>query len=273
MFKSNSIARGLVIGLAAFGLVLAGTTSTKVTYDEPLSVYASQSLEDDLSSNQIDGGASDAEISADDQAVGDWISNQRGMTGEQLQTASETLSPLTNAIGYLVGGIVVLIMVLVTLITALDLLYISFPPVRNLLYKAGTDGTGAYTGGMPGGGYGRGMMGMGMGGMGGAAGGTNKPTQWVSDEAVTCAALIGGSAQSQGGMPGMGMGGYGMQQPQQQMSTRSVIGMYFKKRIFFLILLVIAVMILTSSAIMGTGVNLAQWGIKLIQLVNGYIPN
>lgn len=274
MFKSKSFARGLVIGLAAVGLVLAGTTATTVTYNEPLSVYAAGSLEDDLGGTTNNGGTANpnSEISEDDQAVGDWISGHRGMTGEQLQTASETLSPITNAIGYVVGAIVVLVMVLVSLITALDLLYISFPPIRNLLYKAGTDGTGAYTGGMPGGGYGRGMMGMGMGGMGGAAGGTHKPTQWVSDEAVMCAALMGGSAQAQGGMPGM-PGGYGMQQPQQQMSTKSVIGMYLKKRIFFLILLVIGVMVLTSSAIMGTGVNLAQWGIKLINMINGYIPN
>lgn len=276
MFKSKNLIRGLIVGLAAFGLVLTGTVATTSTYSEPLSVYASQSLEDDLGgTTNTGGGTTDdgSSISEDDQAVGDWISGHRGMTGEQLQTASETLSPLTNAVGYVVGAIVVLVIVLVSLITALDLLYISFPPIRNLLYKAGTDGTGAYTGGMPGGGYGRGMMGMGMGGIGGAAGGTHKPTQWVSDEAVACAALVGGSAQSQGGMPGM-MGGYGMMQPpQQQLSTRSVIGMYLKKRLFFLILLIIAIMILTSSAIMGTGVNLAQWLIKLINLINGYIPS
>lgn len=269
MFKSKGVARGLVIGLATFGLVLAGTTATSITYSEPLSVYASNSLEDDLSGGgQLDGGTPDAEISADDEAVGDWISGQRGMTGEQLQTASETLSPITNVIGYIVGGIVVLIMVLVSLVTALDLLYIAFPPVRNLLYKAGTDGTGAYTGGMPGGGYGIGPMGRGMG-AGGAAGGTNKPTQWVSDEAVMCASLVGGSAQAQGGM---NMGGYGMQQPQQQLSTKSVIRVYLTKRAFFLILLVIGIMVLTSSAVMGTGVNLAQWGIRLINLLNEYIP-
>lgn len=269
MFKSKSLAKGLAVGLAAFSLVLAGTTATSTTYSEPLSVYAANSLEDDLDGgNAVDNDDFDSEISADDEAVGNWIANQRGMTGEQLQTASETLSPLTNAIGYLVGAIVVLIMVLVSLITALDLLYISFPPVRNLLYKAGTDGTGAYTGGGMAGGYGRGYGGMMMGGAGGAAGGTNKPTQWVSDEAVMCAALVGGSAQAQNGMGG----GFGMQQPQQQMSTKSVIWVYLKKRVFFLILLIVGIMILTSSAILGTGVNLAQWGIKLINMINGYIP-
>lgn len=269
MFKSENFTKGLVIGLAVFSLALVGTTTTSVSYREPLSVYATNSLEDNLGGTG-NTGSSNSSISADDQAVGDWISGHRGMTGEQLQTASDTLSPITNAIGYLVGAIVVLIMVFASLITALDLLYISFPPVRNLLYKAGTDGTGAYTGGGMAGGYGRGFGGMMMGGAGGAAGGTNKPTQWVSDEAVTCAALIGGSAQSQAGV---GMSGFAGQQPQQQMSTKSVIGMYLKKRVFFLILLVVGIMVLTSSAIMGTGVNLAQWGIKLINMINGYIPN
>ena len=213
-------------------------------------------------------------ISEDDQNIADWIGNQRGFTSDQLETASDTLSPITNMIGYLIGAIFVLACAGVFLITALDLLYIAVPPIRNLLYKAGTDGTGAYTGGGMAGGYGRGMMGMGMAGAGGAAGGTNKPTQWVSDEAVQCAALMGGSAQAQngGGMMGGGMYG-GMQgQPQQQMSTKSVIGTYFRKRIFFMILLVLCVIILTSSALLGTGVNLALWGVKLIDMLNGYIP-
>ena len=218
------------------------------------------SMEDDVASYSNTSDAND---------VGNWIKSQRGLTGEQLNVASGTLSPLTNAIGYVVGAIVVLIFAGITLITALDLLYIAIPPVRNILYKAGTDGTGAYTGGMPGGGYNRGGMGMmGMGGVGGAAGGSAKPTQWVSDEAVQCAALMGGSAPNQMGGPM----GPGMQQPNAQVNKGSVITAYFKKRAFFLVILAVCVIILTSSALLGTGVNLAQWGIKLINIVNGYIP-
>lgn len=217
-------------------------------------------MEDNVSSYSNSSDAND---------VGNWIKGQRGLTGEQLGVASNTLSPLTNAIGYVVGGIVVVIFAGITLVTALDLLYIAIPPVRNLLYKAGTDGTGAYTGGMPGGGYNRGGMGMmGMGGVGGAAGGSAKPTQWVSDEAVQCAALMGGSAPNQMGGPM----GPGMQQPNAQVNKGSVITAYFKKRAFFLVILAVCVIILTSSALLGTGVNLAQWGIKLINTVNGYIP-
>ena len=226
------------------------------------SVFAS-TLEDN-----IGGGGSSLDavtISPDDQDVGNWIKNQRGMTGEQLNKASVTLAPLTNMIGYAVGAIVVAVFSLVFLMTALDLLYIVFPPIRGLLY----DGGGQQQGGMGGG---MGMMG-GMGAMGGQQ--AQKPRQWISDEAVQCAALMGGGQQQQGGMGGgMGMmGGMGaMGANQQEQSTKSVIGTYFKKRIFFMILLAVCAIVLTSSALLGTGVNLAQWGLKLINMVNGYIP-
>ena len=239
-----------------------------------ITVYAAEDLGDNLGTSEENSeGMMGGSVTEDDQEVGNWISNQRGMTGDQLNEASENLSFVTNFIGYVVGGIVILIFAGLFLITALDLLYITFPPVRNLLYKAGTDGTGAYTGGGMAGGYGRGMMGMGMAGAGGAAGGTNKPTQWVSDEAVQCAALMGGSAQSANGAGMMG-GMYGGMQgmAQQQQSTKSVIGTYFKKRVFFIILFVICVVVLTSSALLGTGANLAQWGIRIINMINGYIP-
>lgn len=253
--------------LAMMGIFTLGFVSTV----SMTNVYAT-GIEDNVGGDS--GDLSGGSISEDDQDVANWIGKQRGMSGEQLDTAGRTLSPITNLIGYIVGGIVVLTMVGVFIITALDLLYITFPPVRNILYKSGTDGTGAYTGGMPGGGYGMrgGMMGGMMGSAaGGPAAGTNKPTQWISDEAVACAALLGGSAQAQqGGMMG-GIGG--MQNQQQQLPMKSVIGTYFKKRIFFMVLLAICVIVLTSSVLLGTGVNLAKWMLKIIDMMNGYIPN
>lgn len=250
------IARCLLAVLLAFSFMFICTSVTAPA--RQITVYAAEDLGDNLgTSDENSEGMMGGSVTEDDQEVGNWISNQRGMTGDQLNEASENLSFVTNFIGYVVGGIVILIFAGLFLITALDLLYITFPLVRNLLYKAGTDGTGAYTR------------------AGGAAGGTNKPTQWVSDEAVQCAALMGGSAQAANGAGGMYGGGMygGMQgQAQQQQSTKSVIGTYFRKRIFFMILLVLCVIILTSSALLGTGVNLALWGVKLIDMLNGYIP-
>lgn len=223
-----------------------------------------------VSANELGDDLGEDTESSDGGDLSDYISNHESLTGEQLSKADKTLSPVTNFIGYLIGGGLVLVFALVFLITVLDLLYITVPPIRNLLYKAGTDGTGGYTGGMPASGYGmRGGMygGMQAAGAGGAAGGSAKPTQWISDEAVQCAAMLGGSAQA--GPMGGPYGGMGMNAGMpQQMPMKSVIGTYFKKRIFFMILLALCAIVLTSSILLGTGVNLAKWFMKLLGTLN-----
>ena len=278
MVKSKMAARLFLLILAFF--VVIGVFSA-VNVPTITTVYAD--IEDNIGSGDTDNGdfgnLQDQELDKNDQGVADWLKNQEGLTPEHLKKASGTLNPVVNLIGYLAGGIIILTVAGVTVITALDLMYIAIPPVRNILYKAGTDGTGGYTGGYGAGGYGRGMHGM-MGGMGamgagGAAGGTGKPTQWVSDEAVACAAMLGGSAQGQGMMGGMGAMGYGMgamggmQQPQQNVTTKSVIAMYFRKRLFFIVLFAICIIVLTSCAVMDCGVNLAEWILKIINMLNG----
>lgn len=258
----------LLVFMMVFALLLSSGT---------MAVHATE-LEDDLSS-QPEGtenagdfldGLKGQDI-GDSNDVGDILSGYQAMTSDQLEQASMWASPLTNIIGYAIGIIIILIVMLVGLITALDLLYIAVPPVRNILYKAGTDGTGAYTGGMGAGGYGMGGYGrsMGMMGVGGASGGTMKPTQWVSDEAVACASLLGGSQQAVNNGNAMNMGVGAQNRPPMRM--KSVIWVYFKKRALFIVLLMVAIMVLTSSAIMGTGVNLAQWVLRLIMMLNGKI--
>lgn len=272
--KARNSARAILFIMAVMVVSLVFTAISVPTIDV---AYAENTLEDNVGGNSssssnsessdgddLFGGLKDQEIDPEDKGVSDWLKDQRGVNSKQLESATQTMSPITNIIGYITGGIIILTVVGVVAITALDLLYIAVPPTRNFLYKAGTDGTG---------GFGR-MGGMSMG-AGGAAQGTNKPTQWVSDEAVNCAAMLGGSAQSaQGGMmPGMGgygaMGAMGAQQQQGQMKTKSVIAMYFKKRLFFLILLAICIIVLTSSAIMNCGVNLAEWFLKIVNMLNG----
>lgn len=284
--KARNSARAILFIMAVMVVSLVFTAISVPTIDI---AYAENTLEDNVGGNgssssnsdssdgdDLFGGLKDQEIDPEDKGVSDWLKDQRGVNSKQLESATQTMSPITNIIGYITGGIIILTVVGVVAITALDLLYIAVPPTRNFLYKAGTDGTGGFTGGFGSGGYGR-MGGMSMG-AGGEAQGTNKPTQWVSDEAVNCAAMLGGSAQSaQGGMmPGMGgygamgaMGAMGAQQQQGQIKTKSVIAMYFKKRLFFLILLAICIIVLTSSAIMNCGVNLAEWFLKIVNMLNG----
>ena len=225
------------------------------------------------SAGEMLNGIQSQTVSPEDKGVSDWLKNQKTMDPKHLEKASETMNPLVNLLGYVAGGIIVLTVAGVVVITALDLMYIAIPPIRNVLYKGGAAGAG----GMMGAG-GMGMHGR-FGMMGGGAQGAQQTRQWVSDEAVACAALLGGGAQAQGAMGGgIGMmGGYGgmggMQamgaNQQQAQSTKSVIGMYFKKRVFFLILLALCIIVLTSSALMNCGVNIAQWVLKIINMLNG----
>lgn len=185
------------------------------------------------------GGTGSSSLNADDAAIGDIIRNHRGMTAEQMATASNALSPFTNFCGTVVGGAVALIYAGVFVITAADLLYISLPPLRPLLLK-NQQGEGS-------------------------------KLQLISDEALSIVANGGNGGGSSSGGDMMG-GGFGAQ-PQSSGSGKSCskIVAYFKARSVFMTFLVITTMALTSSAIMGTGVNLAGWGLKLLQLFNDFI--
>lgn len=186
------------------------------------------------------GGTGSSSLNADDAAIGDIIRNHRGMTAEQMATASNALSPFTNFCGTIVGGAIAIIYAGVFVITAADLIYISLPPLRPLLLK-NQQGEGS-------------------------------KRQLISDEALSIIANEGNGGGSSSGGDMMG-GGFGAQ-PQSSGSGKSSskIVAYFKARFLFMIFLVITTMVLTSSAIMGTGVNLAEWGLKLLQSFNDFIP-
>ena len=209
-----------------------------------INAKADNEIEDNLGSEYND---------YNDNGIGDYLKNHKSMTSEQLEKASETVSPITNIFGYLMGGIIALTSGGIFLITAIDLLYIAIPPIRGILYKS----EGSSSMGM--GGYGmRGQMSQSSG----------SKFQLVSDEAVLCVNAGAGSSQS------MGMGGYGMQgSMQQNAGGKSIISTYLKKRMIFIILFAICTVILTSSILLGTGVNLAKWGMKLIEILNNSIPS
>lgn len=239
--KRKKIICGVLLSITlAFGGISVGYSANTITVQ-------AEGLGDNLESNTVE----------DETGVIDFFKNHQSMTSDQLNKASETISPITNIFGYLMGGIIALTSSAIFLITALDLLFISVPPIRGLLYSGGSSQS----------------MGMGGYGMrGGMQQSSGKTSQWVSDEAVQCSALLGGSG---GSTQSMGMGGYGMQggmQQQQSGGTKSVILTYLKKRIFFIILFAVCTVILTSSILLGTGVNLAQWGMKLIEILNNSIP-
>lgn len=205
--------------------------------NSPLSVLAGNL--DGMSSGST-GSTGSSSLNADDAAIGDIIRNHRGTTAEQMATASNALSPFTNFCGTVVGGAIALIYAGVFVITAADLLYISLPPLRPLLLR-NQQGEGS-------------------------------KLQLISDEALSIVANGGNGGGSSSGGDMMG-GGFGAQ-PQSSGSGKSSskIVAYFKARFVFMIFLVITTMVLTSSVIMGTGVNLAEWGLKLLQSFNDFIP-
>lgn len=214
------------LGIGLLCVVLSAFLMVSMSFfTEPEHYAVAESLDDSIGGSGR-GNNSDSGLSQDDLGIGDFVRNHRGMTDEQLRVAGDTLSPLTNAIGYAIGGIIILAAFGIFLITALDLLYIVFPPIRPLLYPAGQQQQGG-AGGFGGGGFGGGGFGGGYGGGG---------------------------------------------QQQQPQSAKSVISTYFKKRMVFMIMFALCVVVLMSSKLLGTGANLALWFLKLVGTLNGYIP-
>lgn len=263
-----------------------------ITFVSPVAIFAN-SL-DDISNGSSSSSTSNTtdSNSSSSGAVSDYLNGYTPITDENMAKASTLASPFANFLGTVAGGIVIVVQAAIIVVTALDLAYIGLPFTRSLLNPSYGAGGGAAGGGMGmggmgmggfGGGYGR--MG-GMGGMGGMQGQGDQGSsglrrQWVSDEAVL-AVQNAQPQQSGGGMGGMGMGGMGMGgmgmggmggQQQQPQSTKSVIATYFKSRVFFIIIFTIATIILTSSILTHSGINLAQLLMKLIGKGNTMISN
>ena len=208
-----------------------------------------------------------------------YMKKYKPVTDQNMKQAGVVATPLVNAIGTVTGFILIVTVAGIGLVTALDLAYIGIPRLRPFLAPNG----GAQAGGMssPMGGMGMGMRGGMMGG--GMMGGSSQPAtgghQWVSDEALASVAMAGAVAQpADGGMSPMGggmmrggmMGGATQQQPAKQ---SSVIFTYLKKRVFFIVLFSVAVILLTSSVLMDCGINIAELSIKVFNKLNGNISN
>lgn len=189
--------------------------------------------------------------------VSDTLKGFKPVTKEDMAKARQSSSWLTDIIGYAISLLVILTFLGIGLITALDVLYMAFPPVRSFLYTAGTDGAG-------------GMSGMNMSGNSSIG-----DRQWVSDEAVQVASMLGGSAQATGHAPGMGMGmpmgmmGMpGAQSPQkQQGGGRVAIGVYLQKRVVFLFFLGLASVLLFTSAFTDFGINVGGMVLELLSML------
>lgn len=210
---------------------------------------------------------------SEDNAVSDYLKGRTPVTPENMKSANQLAGPIASAIGTATGFILIIVSSLIFFITALDLLYIGVPPLRNILNPVGA----APQGGAPMGG-----MGM-MGGMGASPQPQTQVRKWVSDEAIAAVALanpqaggspMGGSPFGGGGMGmgmGMGMPGAGATAPSQ--STKSVVFTYLKKRMFFIIVFTVCSIVLMSSVLTDCGINLSKLLLKVLMRLNGSMAN
>lgn len=210
----------------------------------------------------------DAEDTA--KAIGDIFSNA-GPDAEAVKEANEFIRPfavILNKIMAIILGVTGLLMMFVTV---LDLLYMAFPPVRDLLDGGMSGGqqmqrSSNYRGmygnsmrgqmGMPGsmamdGGMGIGDMQVGRQQQKQAGGGLSALGRWVSDEAMA-------ACMESGGGPMAAMNG------QEPGPIKSMLFSYMKKRSMFLILFGICAILFTSTVFTDLGVKLGTYIMQLL---------
>ena len=216
-------------------------------------------------------------------ALSGYMGTYNPISDDNMKAANHVASPIVNFIGTMIGFIMLIVTAGIVLVTALDLAYIGLPFTRDFLNPQAAGGA---TGGMSGmgGGFGGGYGGGFGGGYGGMNSGMNAAQpqsqglmkrRWVSDEAVACVQTATPAPAGGMGM-GMGIGGFGggmmgAQQPQPQ--AKSVIVEYFKKRSVFIVIFTVAAIILTSSILTKSGINLASLLFKVLEKVNGSVAN
>lgn len=184
------------------------------------------------------------------------------------------VSLLSSVTGYLA----LVVTLFFFLVTVLDLFYITVPFLRPWLADANEDGQGSSLGG------GIGGMGMGMRGYGSGGNTSHKAIanrQWVSDAAVTTVKKYGGASQAQvSGAMGMGapMGGMGMgsmstgaMQNTDDNNVTSPLGWYGRTRAKELIFMGVILVVLLSSALLGFGMDIGGFILRLVTYLGGLI--
>lgn len=212
------------------------------------------------------GGMSGQDVSSvnTESSVGNFFKGFTPINNEQMQSGSYLAQPIVDFLGVLSGALMTVVIAWTAVQTVVDLLYWSMPPLRGLLSKGSQPQQAS--GGM-------GMGGMGGYGMGGGMGGgqqqqSSKLPTCVSDDMVQ--AMEMSQPHQQGGMGGMGMGGMGgmMGGQQQQQSPKHTLLTYAKKRTFSLILLGVCMVVLFSSILVDTGINIGAFLSKILGIIN-----
>lgn len=250
---------------------------TQKNYDPKENPFGENSEDGNSPSDGEDGARNNTTV--DDKDNGREFIKGYNPLKEYDPTESKFASFLLWGVGKLTSALIWLTVAAFFFITALDFLYIIAPFMRPWLNDANEDGQGNSMPGMGGGSVGMGGFGN-MGANQTAQKRSIANRQWVSDEAVECVKLLGGSSQAQmggGGMMGSpmgGMGGYGAMgaAPEQDSNSRkSVLGTYIRKRTFTMILFGIAIVLLTGSTLMGFGMDIGTWLAKVVVYLGGKV--
>lgn len=197
----------------------------------------------------------------DDAGISNMLRNQHPVTKDSMTRAQNGVAPLVRMISGFISLILVLLSVWIFAQTAIDLVYLAVPFSRGML-NPGMAAGGAAMGAMSTG------MGMGMGMGGGAQVSGNGGKKWVSDEAEQ--ALNEGQAGSVGAANGaMGMNmGMGMGMAPQQNKPKNVLGIYLKKRVGFMILFAISLVVLFCTVPLTIGTTTAN---TLVSWVSNFL--
>ena len=267
-----------LFSLAVISATVLGISSqlpnTVSTFSNPSVVYAwdnddnsgqnNQNNNNGNSNNEANTPSGNTNNRDDSNSISGQLKGYKAVNSEDMKHARESSGWLTSILGVVISFLVILVFPFTGVITACDLVYMYIPPLRKFLYSPGTDGTGAMTG------------------MGGGGGSTSIfGVQWVSDEAVSVSALLGGSAQAHGhgggGMMGGGFGGgygggfgggFGAQPNDvQQKGGKSAIRVYLGKRVVALTLLGVASVLLFTSAFTDFGINVGGMLLNLLAAV------
>lgn len=270
--------------------VKSGTQSSQPTQPATLvpsstttSTTTSQTGTTGTTSSQAGTTASNNRSNAN--AVGSMISGL-GVDQKSANRAKAIVAPLARWANIGFAIVLAFTFIAMFLITALDLMYIAVPPIRNFLVPGGVSpqGSDMSGGGMIGGRYGG--YGGGYGGGSGMMGMQQQQqqqqrsaliTQLISDEAKYAVAQVTSVKEhstpmgTMGGFGGGMMGG-GMQQQPVPPSMKSVLADYMKKRIFFFIVFGICSVLFSVTIFTSIGIHLGDFLLAKLMGVNTRIP-
>lgn len=200
----------------------------------------------------------------DGSGITDYLNGYNPVDRDSMNRAQSVVSPLANVIKTIISVILVALPVILFLVSAVDMVYLTVPFSRSLLCPGGQESMSSMSGGM--GGYGAGMGGYGAGygaGMGAQMTGSSG-RKFISDDAEQALqeaqAASAGAANSSMGM----QAGYGGMQQAKPAKTKSPLMIYMKKRVWMYVVFGLSLVLLFSNVWLQWGAGLANWIVSLI---------